>query len=75
MTQMGQSSYTINKLADDTKLRGMADTPDDGAAIQGDLDRLENWTKRILVMFSKGERKVLHLRRNNSLQQYMLQGS
>ena len=31
------------KFADDTKLGGVADTPEERATIQGDLDRLENW--------------------------------
>lgn len=33
----------LNKPADDTKLWGVADAPDSCAAIQIDLERLENW--------------------------------
>ena len=32
------------KFADNTKLGGVANTPEERTAIQGDLDRLENWT-------------------------------
>ena len=46
--------------------------PEGRAAIQRDLGRLEKWAKRNLMQFKKGKCKVLHLGRNNPVQQYML---
>jgi len=43
------------------------DTPAGCAAIQQDLDSLEN-----LMKFNKGKCRVLHLGRNNPMHQYML---
>lgn len=57
-------SFGLHSIADSTKLGGVAGTLDGCAAIERDLDRLENWARRNLVNFRKGKCSVLHLGRN-----------
>lgn len=47
----------LTKFADDTKLGGVVIAPDGCAAIQMDLDWLENWPARNLMKFYKGKWK------------------
>lgn len=64
----------LSKYANDTKLGGVADTPEGCAVIQQDLDRLERWAGRNQVRFNKSKCRVLHLGRNNRTYQYRLGG-
>ncbi|PKU40376.1 rna-directed dna polymerase from mobile element jockey-like [Limosa lapponica baueri] len=63
---------TLSKFTDDTKLGGVADTPEGCATIQQDLERLESWAETNLVKFNKGKCRVLYLGRNNPIHQYTL---
>ncbi|KAK4811082.1 hypothetical protein QYF61_016368 [Mycteria americana] len=68
---LGQSVPSASLLMT-PKLAGEADTPEDCAASQRDLDRLEKWADRNLMQFNQGKCQVLHLGRNNPMHQYML---
>ena len=61
-----------SKLADDTKLGGVADTPVGCAATQQDLDRLESCVGRNVMKYHKGKHRDLYLGKNNARSQYRL---
>ncbi|PKU46574.1 hypothetical protein llap_3131 [Limosa lapponica baueri] len=60
------------KFANDTKLGGLADTPEGCGTILRDLDRLESWAEKNLMRFNEGKWRVLHLGRKNARHQYRL---
>ncbi|KAK4816991.1 hypothetical protein QYF61_025911 [Mycteria americana] len=62
----------LSRFPYDTKLGGVAGTPEGCAAIQRVPDSLEKWADRNLMKFSKEKYKVLHLGRNNTMHQHML---
>ena len=53
------------KFVDDTKLKGVVNSFEGEAAIQSNLDRLEEQTDRNLMKFNKDMSKVLHLGQTN----------
>ncbi|KAK4832645.1 hypothetical protein QYF61_024673 [Mycteria americana] len=63
---------TLSQFADDTKLRGVADSLEGRDAIQKDLDMLERWKKVNLIKINKC--KDLHLGQSNHQYQYGLGG-
>ena len=56
---------SLMKFADDPKLSGKIDTPEGRAALQGDLDRLEEWASKNLMKCNKDKCKVMHLGKHN----------
>jgi len=63
---------TLSKYSNDSKLGGVADTPEGCASIQQNLDRLESWAARNQMKLNKSKCRVLHLGRNNHVHQYKL---
>ncbi|RMC01104.1 hypothetical protein DUI87_22370 [Hirundo rustica rustica] len=62
----------LSNFTDNTKLGGVADSPEGCAALRKDLNRLERWAKRNLLKSSKGKCRILHLGRSNLRHQHRL---
>lgn len=71
---MGEGKSPLVKFADDTIL-GNQPIAQGQAAVQADLERLEEWVNRSGKKFSKDKRKALHVGRNHPLQQPRLRRS
>ncbi|KAJ7414394.1 hypothetical protein BTVI_41216 [Pitangus sulphuratus] len=67
-----ESSLTLTKFFDDTKLSGKVDTLEGRTILQGDLHRLEEWSNENLVKSNRDKSKVLHLGKHNPGPQHRL---
>ena len=63
------------KFADDTKLAGVANSPEDRIIIQNDRDRLQSSAKTNKMNFNSEKCKVLQLSRKNELHIYRMEGT
>uniref|UniRef100_A0A803SSX5 Reverse transcriptase domain-containing protein n=1 Tax=Anolis carolinensis TaxID=28377 RepID=A0A803SSX5_ANOCA len=62
----------IIKFPDDTKLGGIANTPEDRSRIQNELNKLERWGESNKMKFNRDKCKILHLGRKNEMQRYQM---
>ncbi|XP_077198561.1 neural cell adhesion molecule 2 isoform X8 [Paroedura picta] len=58
------------KFADNTKLGGLANTPEDRDRVQRDLNTMEKWANENKMQFNKDKCKVLHLGQKNEKHAY-----
>ncbi|PKU35268.1 rna-directed dna polymerase from mobile element jockey- hypothetical protein [Limosa lapponica baueri] len=61
----GEIAFTLNELAEDTKLGGAAGILEYRAASQSDLNKLEKWTNRKVLKITKYKCKVLYEEKKN----------
>ena len=62
-------------FADDTKIYRCVQTPNEGAELQKDLDRLEEWSKDWMLYFNVEKCKVMHFGVGNQHLQYTMNGN
>ena len=67
--------FTLSNYVDDTKLGGVADTPESCTTIHQDQDRLESWAARNQVRFNRSKCRILHLGKNYCEYQYGLESA
>ncbi|CAM5130106.1 unnamed protein product [Eretmochelys imbricata] len=73
ITDLGtKSGSVLIKSADDTKLRGIANSEKDRDIIQEDLDDLVNWSNSNRIKFNSEKCKVMHLGISNKNFSYKL---
>ena len=71
----GSVQNSIKLYADDAKLYGQVDSQEQSAALQRDLEAIQDWTKRWQLPLNTQKCKVLHLGSRNQARQYILEGN
>ena len=66
---------TIKLFADDAKIFRVIHKSGDSAILQQDLIRLEDWSRKWLLVFNNSKCKVVHFGHNNPQEPYKLNGS
>ncbi|RMC15796.1 hypothetical protein DUI87_08000 [Hirundo rustica rustica] len=71
-TQRWRGRGLLSRFPDGTKLGEVAGTPQGCAALQRDLDRVERWAERNLLILNQGKCRVLYLGKNDTRHQQRL---
>lgn len=73
--QLNDLESASSVFTDDTKIYRILETEDDSKALQHDLECLEKWSSKWLLMFDTNKCKTIHIGRNNQQADYQLNGS